>query len=65
MTKSKQMTMSKMNTYQAPRVLQDLPLELESEILAGSVSEKTTVKTTGQKVEEYNFAETSFNQVWE
>lgn len=57
--------MSKMNTYQTPRVLQDLPLELESEILAGSVSEKTTVKSTGQEVEEYDFSTTSFNQDWE
>lgn len=40
-------------------------VEMETSILAGSVAEKTTVKSTGQKVEEYDFSQSSFNQVWE
>ena len=41
-------------------------IALDSPVLATSVvTLDTEVRTTGQKVEEYNFDEVTFNQVWE
>lgn len=41
-------------------------VELDAAVLATSVvTLDTEVRTTGQKVEEYNFSEVTFNQVWE
>lgn len=58
--------MSKKLNYTAPAVLDDLALELEAEILGASVvTEDTTVETEGQKIESYDFTDSSFNQVWE
>jgi hypothetical protein len=58
--------MSKKLNYTAPAVLDDLALELEAEILGASVvTDDTTVETEGQKIETYDFTDSSFNQVWE
>ena len=59
--------MSKKLTYTAPVVLDDLALELEAEILGASVvvEGETTVETTGQEFESYDFSDSSFNQNWE
>jgi hypothetical protein len=52
--------------YQSPCVLKTLPLEMESNLLAGSVVTKDTgVKSTGQEVTTYDFSGTQFNQEWE
>ena len=41
-------------------------MELETPILAGSVVNKSSkIETTGQEVIEYDFNDSSFNQVWE
>lgn len=41
-------------------------IALDSPVLATSVvTLDSEVRTTGQKVEEYNFDEVTFNQVWE
>lgn len=59
--------MSKKLTYTAPVVLDDLALELEAEILGASVvvEDQTTVETTGQEIQTYDFSDSSFNQNWE
>lgn len=50
-----------------PDILEKLTLELEAEILSSSVviEDTTTVETKGQKVENYDFTDSSFNQSWE
>ena len=51
--------------YQAPRVLNEQHVELESDLLTGSVVKTNTeVKTTGQKVDTYDFSAPQFNQDW-
>lgn len=50
--------------YQQPAVLQEFSIEMEAAILAGSVADKTSVKTTGQEVDTYDFKEDSFNHSW-
>ena len=51
--------------YVAPRVLNAVPVLMESEILAGSVADKAAVKTMGQEVVTYDFEDSSFNHQWE
>lgn len=52
--------------YLAPCVLKTVEVLSEEDILAGSVVTKDSeIKTTGQEVVEYDFSDTSFNQVWE
>lgn len=56
----------KKKVYTAPRVLKTLPVEMEHDLLSGSVVTKDTrVKTTGQEVVSYDFSQPSFNQEWE
>ena len=51
--------------YAAPCVLKKLPVELESDFLAGStVTKNTKVKSTGQETVSYDFSDTQFNQQW-
>ncbi len=50
--------------YQKPAILQEFSIEMEAAILAGSVADKTSVETTGQEVEEYDFGTDGFNHTW-
>lgn len=53
--------------YMAPVVRKRVSVELETSILTGSVvNDKSTIQTTGQKVETYDFSDAStFNTSWE
>ena len=59
--------MNRKKKYMTPGILDKLTLELEAEILSSSVvsEESTTVETKGQKIENYDFTDSSFNQSWE
>ncbi len=61
--------MNKRITYTPPRLSPDLPLALESRILAGSVVDKFNsggVETSGQEVKEMDFSNTEvFSHEWE
>ncbi len=48
--------MNKKLTYQTPRVLAEVGVQLERDFLQGSVVDQMTVIATGQEVEEYDFA---------
>jgi hypothetical protein len=48
--------MNKKQTYQTPRVLQEVDVLLERDFLNGSVVDDMTVVSTGQEVEEINFS---------
>ena len=52
-------------TYKAPAILREVNLQVEGEILTGSVVDTTTVVSTGQEVEEFDFSDTQFNQDWD
>lgn len=59
-------TRMKKKKYISPRVLNTENVQLEDNLLAGSVVDKNTeVKTTGQEVVSYDFSGSSFNQSWE
>ena len=51
-------------TYEAPAILREVDLQVEGEILTGSVVDTTTVVSTGQEVETYNFGSEGFNHEW-
>lgn len=52
--------------YRTPAVLRQVAVELEQNLLAGSVvTKKTTIETAGQKVENKDFSESGFNSTWE
>jgi hypothetical protein len=55
----------KKSLFVPPEVLQKVSLELEDQILAGSVADSTSVQTTGQEVDSYDFSQTAFNHTWE
>ena len=48
--------MNKKLTYQTPRGLTEVRVQLESDFLKGSVVDQMTVIATGQEVEEFNFS---------
>ena len=50
--------------YMAPAILREVNLQVEGEILTGSVVDTTTVVSTGQEVEEYDFSQSDFNHDW-
>lgn len=52
-------------TYTPARVYERLSIEMEGALLAGSVVNKMSVETAGQKTEEYDFAASPFNHTWE
>jgi len=51
--------------YTKPRILRELRIESDGDILKSSVSDDMSVETTGQVVEEYNMADDSFDHSWE
>jgi len=57
----------KMKPFETPGIVQKLGIELESGILSNSLVNDLTVRSTGQKVEEYDFSkgnEKNFNFEW-
>ena len=50
--------------FTRPAVLQELSLLPDSPILAGSVVDNTTIVSTGQEVQDWNY-ETDFDHNWE
>jgi len=52
--------------YCVPQITDGVSVELSRPILGGSVvTADTEVRTTGQKVEKFDFSDSSFNQTWE
>ena len=47
-----------------PAVLQELTLLPDTPILQASIVSSTTVTTTGQQTQDYNWSDTSFNHDW-
>ena len=55
----------KQKGYQSPCVLKTLSLEMQSNLLAGSVVTKDTqIKNVGQETVSYDFSNPQFNQEW-
>ena len=53
--------------YCSPVVLKVVSFDLETDLLAGSVTEKvSSIKSEGQEVTQYNYStDVSFNHEWE
>ena len=60
-------TMKQKKQFIRPAVLQELSLLPDTPILAGSVVDNTTILSTGQTVENYDFSpeQSDFNHEWE
>ena len=56
--------MKQKKQFTRPAVLQELSLLPDSPILAGSVVDNTTIVSTGQEVQDWNY-ETDFDHNWE
>ena len=57
-------TMKQKKHFIRPAVLQELSILPETPILAASIVEQTTVTTTGQEIQDYNWNDSSFNHDW-
>lgn len=58
--------MKQKKQFVRPAVLQEVTLQGDSHILQGSVSDDTTVISTGQDVENYDFGtDQTYNHQWE
>ena len=57
-------TMKQKKQFTRPAVLQELSLLPDTPILAGSVVDNTTIVSTGQEVQDWNY-ETDFDHNWE
>ena len=59
--------MKQKKQFTRPAILQELSLLPDSPILAGSVVDNTTILSTGQTVENYDFSpeQSDFNHEWE
>lgn len=51
--------------FERPAILRELALTGSGPILQGSVSDNTTIVSTGQEVKEYDFSGDNFNHTWE
>jgi len=54
-------------TFEPPRIIQNLGIELSCDILSVSLVNDLTVRSTGQEVQEYDFSKgntQSFNYEW-
>lgn len=56
--------MKQKKQFTRPAVLQELSLLPDSPILAGSVVDNTTIVSTGQEVQDWNY-ESDFDHNWE
>ena len=56
--------MKQKKQFTRPAILQELSLLPETPILAGSVVDNTTIVSTGQEVQDWNY-ETDFDHNWE
>ena len=56
--------MKQKKQFTRPAILQELSLLGESPILNGSVVDNTTIVSTGQEVQDWNY-ETDFDHNWE
>lgn len=56
---------TKVKNYHPASVVRRIPIQMEGELLAGSVVDKMQVQSTGQEVEEIDFSRSSFNHSWE
>lgn len=57
--------MKKKKAFIHPAILQEVTLLPETAVLTGSVADNTTIVSTGQAVQEYDFSGDSFNHQWE
>lgn len=55
----------KQNFYQSPKVLKEVSVRLERDLLKASLVDTATVVSTGQEVKEYDFTSEGFNHTWE
>jgi len=51
--------------YATPIILREVNLHTEGTLLAGSVVDNSNVTSVGQKIDEYDFSQTTFNHDWE
>ena len=51
-------------TFESPRVIRSVQMNLEQSILTASVADTTTIETTGQEVVEYGADPATFNHEW-
>ena len=56
--------MKQKKQFTRPAILQELSLLPDSPILAGSVVDNTTIVSTGQEVQDWNY-ESDFDHNWE
>ena len=56
--------MKQKKQFTRPAILQELSLLPDTPILAGSVVDNTTIVSTGQEVQDWNY-ETDFDHNWE
>ena len=56
--------MKKKQQFVKPAILQELTLLPETPILVASVSDTTTVRTTGQQTESIDWSDNTFNHTW-
>ena len=57
-------TMKQKKHFIRPAVLQELNILPETPILQASIVTSTTVTTTGQEIQDYNWNDSSFNHDW-
>ena len=60
--------MKRKQPYKAPAILREVRLQLEGELLSGSVVNNIEVTSMGQEVDNYNFDfnnQDGFNHTWE
>ncbi len=61
--------MKRKQPYKAPEILREVRLQMEGDILTGSVADHIDVTSMGQEVDNYNFDfsgnSDGFNHTWE
>ena len=57
--------MKRKQPYKAPAILREVRLQLEGELLTGSVVDHIEVTSMGQDVEPIDFSPNTFNHDWQ
>jgi hypothetical protein len=57
--------MKRKQPYKAPVILREVRLQMEGDILTGSVADHIDVTSMGQEVDNYDFNSDGFNHTWE